>query len=409
MVSLIHSVTNWKKANKSIPGGTNTISKRVDAFAGIGHFPAFAEKGEGAYLEDIDGNRYLDYIAALAPIIIGYNDKRINEKIVDQLSKGVLFSLPTLAEIELSELLIEVIPCAEMVKLLKTGAEANSAAIRAARLHTNRELILSCGYQGWHDWWVVNQSQSGIPEQEKHLTLTFDFNDLKQAERLVQENKGKVACIILTAALYGCHPEKGFLSGLRELADRNGIVLIFDEVITGFRWALGGAQSYYGITPDLATFGKAMANGMPLAALVGKHEIMQPLKNNWITSTYASEALSIVAAIETIKILKNTNTIEQLYSHAKRLRAGLKNISARNQIEINVNDLVPVVVFDFNNKKASEENFQDNFLARCADKGVLLRKEKKLGFSMCLMAALTEQDLDETLLVIESVVQEILL
>ena len=409
MISLKNSIKSWNNAKACIPGGTNTISKRVDRFAGDGRFPAFAEKGEGAYLEDVDGNRYIDYIAALAPIIIGYNDSRINQKVVEQLSKGVLFSLPTTAEIELSELLIEVIPCAEMVKLLKTGAEANSAAIRAARLHTGKELILSCGYQGWHDWWVVNQSQEGIPEQEKDLTLTFDFNDLKSAQELVKKNKDKIACIILTAALYGHHPDKGFLIGLRKLADENGILLIFDEVITGFRWALGGAQSYYQVTPDLATFGKAMANGMPIAALTGKREIMQPLKDNWITSTYASEALSIVAAIETIKILKNTNAIERLYQHAKTLRQGIEEIAIKNKIRIDVNDLVPVVVFNFSHINAKKETFQDDFLAACANEGILLRKEDETGFSMCLMVALTEKDLEKTLRIIEKVTLQILL
>ncbi len=307
MLNLEKSKMLFARALEIIPGGTNTNAKRVYNLLDVENFPAYIERGDGAYVWDIDGNKYIDYIAALAPIIIGYNNPRINKKIKAQLEKGCLFSLPAPNEVELSEMLIEKIPCAEMVKIMKTGAEVTSAAIRAARLATGKDMILSSGYHGWHDWWAAKIGETGIPACYKNLIEDFEFNNYSQLEKLVDKHDGKIACIILTPASYGLEPRDNFLQKIRKLADKKKIVLIYDEIITGFRWATGGAQEKYGVIPDLAAFGKSMANGMPIAVLVGKKELMSPLKNNLVTSTFASEALSIAASIETIKIIEEEN------------------------------------------------------------------------------------------------------
>ncbi len=405
MLKLDQSKKLFKHALEIIPGGTNTNAKRVYNLLDVDNFPAYIERGDGAYVWDIDGNKYIDYIAALAPINIGYSHPRINVRIIEQLEKGSLFSLPSPNEVELSEMLIEKIPCAEMVKIMKTGAEVTSAAIRAARLATGKEMILSCGYHGWHDWWTAKIGEQGIPACYKNLIEDFEFNNYVQLEQLIDKHNGKIACIILTPASYGVEPKDNFFQKIRKLADQKGIVLIFDEIITGFRWAMGGAQEKYGVVPDLAAFGKSMANGMPIAVLVGKKELMAPLKTNMITSTFASEALSIAASIETIKIIEEENIIQRLYYLADRLRAGIKEISQRQNFEIDVMDPTPAVKFEFliaepeKKKKVTLE-----FIKQCAASGILVRQDGT-GVSLCVMAALSEEDIDYTISTFDAVIK----
>ncbi|HEX9972621.1 MAG TPA: aminotransferase class III-fold pyridoxal phosphate-dependent enzyme [bacterium] len=406
MLNLEKSKKLFTHALEIIPGGTNTNAKRVYNLLDVENFPAYIERGDGAYLWDIDGNKYIDYIAALAPINIGYNNPRIKAKIKEQLEKGSLFSLPGPNEVELSEMLIEKIPCAGMVKIMKTGAEVTSAAVRAARLATGKEMILSCGYHGWHDWWGAKIGEQGIPSCYKNLIEDFDFNNYSQLEKLVDKHDGKIACIILTPASYGVEPKDYFLPKIRKLADEKGIVLIFDEIITGFRWAMGGAQEKYGVIPDLAAFGKSMANGMPIAVLVGKKELMAPLKNNLITSTFASEALSIAASIETIKIIEEENVIQRLYDISDKLRTGISEISQQQNFEIDLMDLTPAVKFEFlihdaeNKKKMTLE-----FIKQCAAKGLLVRQDGT-GISLCVMAALSDGDIDFTLHTFDDIIKK---
>ena len=407
MLNLERSKKLFTHALEIIPGGTNTNAKRVYNLLDVESFPAYIERGNGAYVWDIDGNKYIDYIAALAPINIGYNHPRINVRIIEQLEKGSLFSLPSPNEVELSEMLIEKIPCAEMVKIMKTGAEVTSAAIRAARLATGKEMILSSGYHGWHDWWGAKIGEQGIPASYKNLIEDFEFNNFSQLEKLVDKHDGKIACIILTAASYGMEPKDNFLQKIRKLADQKGIVLIYDEIITGFRWAMGGAQEKYGVIPDLAAFGKSMANGMPISVLVGKKEFMAPLKTNMITSTFASEALSIAASIETIKIIEEENIIERLYYLSDRLRTGIMEISQKRNFKIDVMAPTPAVKFEFliddaeKKKKVTLE-----FIKQCAAKGILVRQDGT-GISLCVMAALSDEDIDYTLNTFDDVIKNL--
>ncbi|MEX0331498.1 MAG: aspartate aminotransferase family protein [Puniceicoccaceae bacterium] len=383
-----HTVSklHWERALKVIPGGTHTISKRVTNFCGIDHYPAYLIRGKGSYVWDLDGNRYIDYVAALAPIVLGYGIERIDSRIHKQLDKGALLSLPCPEEIELAELLVNTIPCAEKVRLLKTGAEATSAAVRAARLSTGKEHILSCGYSGWHDWWALLKSKDGIPHAVHDLTHEFGFGDLASARALMDKIGNKVAAIIVTPALYGHNPPLGFLEGLRSLADEKGAVLIFDEIITGFRYALGGAQEKYGVIPDLATFAKSMANGMPIAALVGKDSFMEAIADNWISSTYASESLSIVASIETISILKEERVPQQLHHISKLLTEGIQEIAKDKGILAETDDPLPGITFRFKREEKVEAALNDRFLIECAKRGVLIRKDVR-GLSLCLMLA----------------------
>ncbi len=405
MLNLEKSKKLFTHALEIIPGGTNTNAKRVYNLLDVENFPAYIERGDGPYVWDIDGNKYIDYIAALAPINIGYNHPRIKARIIAQLEKGSLFSLPSPNEVELSEMLIERIPCAEMVKIMKTGAEVTSAAIRAARLATGKEMILSSGYHGWHDWWAAKIGERGIPTCYKNLIEDFEFNNYAQLEKLVARHDGKIACIILTPASYGVEPKDNFLPKIRKLADKKGIVLVFDEIITGFRWAMGGAQEKYGVVPDLAAFGKSMANGMPIAVLVGKRDLMAPLRNNLITSTFASEALSIAASIETIKIIEEEKIIERLYYLADRLRTGLKQISQQTNFEIDVMDPTPAVKFEFRIDRAEQKKkLTLEFIKQCAARGLLVRQDGT-GVSLCVIAALSDADVDYTLTNFDEVIR----
>jgi glutamate-1-semialdehyde 2,1-aminomutase len=294
-----------------------------------------------------------------------------------------------------------------MVKIMKTGAEATSAAIRAARLATGKEMILSSGYHGWHDWWAAKIGEKGIPACYKELIHDFEFNNFGQLEDLVQKFDGKIACIILTPASYGIEPKNNFLQKIRKLADKKGMVLIYDEIITGFRWAMGGAQEKYGVVPDLAAFGKSMANGMPISVLVGKKELMAPLKNNLITSTFASEALSIAASIETIKIIEEENIIQRLYDISDKLRGRIAEISQQQNFEIDVMDPTPAVKFEFLIDDAEKmRKLTLEFIKQCAAKGILVRQDGT-GISLCMMAALSDEDIDYTLVVFNNEISNI--
>jgi len=389
--SLDRSRALWEYARTVIPGGTNTISKRVTAFGGTDGYPAYIGSAHGCRVTDVDGNEYIDFVAGLAPIILGYCNERVDSRIARQLQDGILFSLPTHLEIELSDRLVDLVPCAEMVRLFKTGAEATSAAIRAARAVTGRDLVVSCGYSGWHDWWAVQNDVPGIPACAVSHTLTLEFDDTQGAIDTFESRGKAIGALIVTPAIYGSHPTPGFLETLRELADTNGTVLIFDEIITGFRWALGGAQEKYEVTPDLAAFAKGMANGMPIAALAGKRDVMSALSENWVTSTYASEALSIAAALETLSIIEEESVVPRLYAIAEMLRKGLRELASQHHLQIDVGDDVPVVRFSFAGAEGDCGIDQFAFIAECARRSVLIRADG-VGYSLCPMMAHENED-----------------
>ena len=300
------------RALKVIPKGTQTASKCYNQLV-YGVHPIFIEKAKGCYVWDVDGNKYIDYMMSLGPIILGYNHKRTNAVIKEQLKNGIIFSLPHRLEVELAELLCEIIPCAEMVRFGKNGSDVTSIAVRVARHCTGKDYVLSPegGYHGWSDTFCAASARNyGMPEIMKGLVERFPYNNLVELESKLQT--GKFGCLIMEPTLLEA-PKEGFLRGARELCTKYGAVLIFDEMVTGFRWALGGAQEYYDVIPDLATFGKAVANGMPISILVGKKEYMSALEDVFFSGTYLGETLSIAAAIETIKELKENKDIIYKY------------------------------------------------------------------------------------------------
>ena len=300
----------WEKALELIPRGVQTMSKAPNQFVD-GVYPKFIDKASGAHVFDRNGIEYIDYACALGPIILGYNNETVNKAIENQLKKGITFSLPSTLELELAKLVHEVVPCAEQVRFAKNGSDATLAAVRIARSFTEKEHIAKCGYHGWGDWHAITLREYGVPKVLKNYVHEFEYNNLDSLEKLLK--RGDIAGIIMEAQAL-TKPAVGFLEGVRELATKYKAVLIFDEVVTGFRWALGGAQQYYNVIPDLACIGKAMGNGMPISAVCGKKEYMQELNHIFFSMTFGGECLSLAAAIETIKILKRKD-----YSHIWKL------------------------------------------------------------------------------------------
>jgi len=320
------------KVSKNIPLASQTFSKSYLQYI-KGQAPLFITHAKGSKVWDVDGNEYVDFINGLLPVILGYQYPVVDEAISNQLKKGIIFSLPSPLENELAELLIKHIPCAEMVRFGKNGSDVTTGAIRLARAVTGRDHVAACGYHGWHDWYIGSTTKNlGVPESTQKLTHKFIYNDIKSLEKIFADNKNKVAAVIMEPMNY-VEPEKGFLKKVKKLAHKNGALLIFDEVITGFRYSLGGAQKLFGVIPDLASFGKSMANGMPISALVGKRKYMKKVGDIFYSFTNGGEALSLVAAIATIKEMEKKKVINDIWKKGEYLIKETNKLIKKNNLE----------------------------------------------------------------------------
>ena len=381
----------WSKSKRLILNGTATLSKVPDYI--VPDFPIFIEKARGAYFWDIDGNKYIDYPLALGPVILGYADNEVDAAVREQMGKGFLYSLPGCREIELAELLCEVIPSAEKVKLLKTGSEAMSAAVRIARAYTGRNVVAVCGYHGWHDWTAVRTTRNaGIPSQFRELICEFKYNDIDSLEVIFERNPGKVAAVIMEpVGMYA--PADDFLSNIAELSRKNGSLLVFDEAITGFRLSLGGAQEYFSVIPDLSVFGKAMANGYSLAAVVGKRDVMDTVEDQvFISSTYGGDLLAITAAIKTIEAIKERQVNAHILNLGQKLKEGLQAIIDDNGINACCEGMPHKTFLIFQDSgDVSGKMIETLFRQECLSKGVFL------GYGHFICLAHTEEGIKTTL------------
>lgn len=312
------------RAEQLIPSATQTLAKGPGQHV-RGVAPVFAQRGKGAHLWDVDGNEYIDYTMGVGPLVLGYGIDEVDQAIQHQLSDGITFSLVHPLEVEVAELVRDVVPNAEAVRFSKTGADVTSAAIRLARAYTNRDTVLCCGYHGWHDWYIgVTDRSRGVPPSTKDLTYTFSYNDIKSVIDALDDD---TAAVILEPTVFEA-PQQGFLQQLREACTANGTLLIFDEMWTGFRLALGGAQEYFGVNADLACFSKAVANGMPLSILTGSSEVMSLLERDvFFYTTFGGETLSLAAAKATISFIREHNVIASLEDKGARLRDGYNAIA----------------------------------------------------------------------------------
>lgn len=313
----------WQRVQGLIPAGTQTLAKGPTQFSN-GFAPKYLRRGRGARVWDVDGNEYLDYQMGVGPVILGYCHPVVDEAIRRQLQDGITFSLMHPLEVELAERLRDCIPNAEAVRFSKTGCDVTSAAVRLARAYTGRQRVLCCGYHGWHDWYIaVTDRNAGIPAGVRELTRTFDYNDIGSVlERIDDET----ACVILEPFIF--ERENGsFLADLRQACDRFGALLIFDEMWTGFRCALGGAQQFFGIRADLSLFSKALANGMPLSAITGRREVMALLeKEVFFFTTFGGEALSLAASVACVDFLREHGVTERIAELGRRLLDGLQRL-----------------------------------------------------------------------------------
>lgn len=309
----------YNRALELIPSTTQTIAKGPSQYVN-GIAPKYLIKGEGSHVWDADGNEYIDFNMGIGPISLGYNYRKINEAIINQLKDGITFSLMHPLEVEVAELISEIIPNAEMVKYSKTGADVTSAAIRLARAFTGKDKVLTCGYHGWHDWYAnILPPNKGIPNVVSDLTHTFNYNDIDSLKNSIDDN---TAAVILEPVVFEA-PKNNFLRDVYELCREKNVVLIFDEMWTGFRISLGGAQEYFDIKPDLATYSKAIANGMPLSVLTGRKEIMKLAENDiFFYTTFGGEALSLAAVKATIEEMWNKNVINYLNVQGKKIKDG---------------------------------------------------------------------------------------
>ncbi len=371
-----------EKAAALIPGGSQTLSKGPTQFV-QGIAPSFLVKGEGCRVWDVDGNEYMDCAMALGPVILGYRDPDVDAAVRRQLEDGASFSLPHPLEVEVAERLSALIPCAERVRFGKNGSDVTSGAVRLARAVTGRDLIACCGYHGWQDWFIGTTPRNlGVPHSVRSLTLPFEYNNLESLRKIFRENPGRVAGVILEPVGV-VEPHPGFLEGVRELARREGALLVFDEILTGFRLSMGGAQSYFGVEPDLACFGKAIANGLPLSALVGKAKFMSKLEEVFFSFTFGGETLSLAAAAAALRKLEEKKVPDHLWQQGRRLQDGFRVLARQSGLEGKVEclGLPPRTVVNFNGRDAAESlSMKSVFQQECIKRGVLFTGSHMLSF-----------------------------
>jgi glutamate-1-semialdehyde aminotransferase len=313
----------YDRALKIMTPVTQTLAKGPGQYVN-GVAPKYVKRGKGARVWDVDDNEYLDYNMGIGPLSLGYCYPKVDEAIIEQLKSGITFSLMHYLEVTLSELIHKIIPNAEAIRISKTGADVTSAAIRVARAFTGRKKVLCCGYHGWHDWYIgVTSRNSGVPEEIKNLTATFEYNNLDSVKALLDQD---VACVILEPFIFEA-PTNDFLKELKTLCAANGTLLIFDEMWTGFRVAIGGAQEYFNVLPDLACYSKAFANGMPISLLTGRKDVMDLFNEDvFFFTTFGGEALSLAAAIATIEEMIEKNVPAYLAEKGKLLKDGYNKI-----------------------------------------------------------------------------------
>lgn len=386
------SQDHYRDALRYIPWGTQTNAKRpVDAFSGI--MPYYIKRGRGCRIWDLDGREFIDYRLSLGPVILGYCFPEVDKAVERQLKDGVLFSMASPIELDLAKLIHECVPCAEMIRFMKTGEDANSCAVRIARAYTGREMIATCGYHGYPDWFATGASPTnGVPAFMKGYVQDIPWGDLEAADRIIRQYGERLACVITVPYDFNENTSGEFVHTLRRLTTEYGILLIFDEVLTGFRLALGGAQEYFGVVPDLASFAKAMANGYPASAYVGKRAYMEKLNDFVLTTTYAGETLSLAAAIATINVMKREGVHQHIWNMGKRLMEGLDIIARDLGIEAHSAGLPPGSFLKFGTPDEEKNSLLDFLFRR-----ELYREGIFASVRWFISYSHKKKDIDETL------------
>jgi glutamate-1-semialdehyde aminotransferase len=371
-VDLTRSETLYERAQHVIPGGIPGIRSPDNYVRGA--YPILLEGGQGGRIVDVDGNEYVDLLLGYGPIVLGHGERTVDDAAAQQARTGFCLNLPEPIMVELAEQLVSLVPCAEQVLFFKTGSGATSGAVRLARTHTGRSVVLRCGYHGWHDWCL--EGDPGVPQGASQDVIPFRYNDLDQLEALLKAHSGEVAAIILTPIGHEFDrqiepPAAGFLDGVRHLSDQHGAVLIFDEVRSGFRVHPGGAQALYGTTPDLTALGKALGNGYAITALVGRRDVMAAAGRTFISSTYFGNGMEMAAALETLRLITEVNVLDEIHAKGRRLRAGLESVMDESGLPVTLSPYpeMPFVHFDAR-LDANQDRNRSRFYAALAQAGV---------------------------------------
>jgi len=294
--------------------------------------PFFITKGSGSHVWDADGNEYVDFVNSLAAITLGHNDPDVDAAVLGQLKQGVIFTLPHPIEIEVAEKIIEMVPCAEMIRFGKNGSDATAGAIRLARAYTGRDHVAVCGYHGWQDWYIGSTSRNrGVPKATSELTHKFAYNSLDSLMAVFKQWPDNIAAVILEPANVAL-PNQGYLEAVKDITAKHGALLIFDETITGFRYANGGAQELFGVVPDLATFGKGIANGYPISAIAGRANFMRLMEEVFFSFTFGGETLSLAASLATMTKLQRQPVVQTIRKQGKKLMDGVSRLIERHDV-----------------------------------------------------------------------------
>ncbi len=351
----------YERAKEIIPGGTQLLSKRPEMYL-PGLWPAYYKSAKGCYVTDLDDNRYCDMsFMGIGANVLGYCDEDVDQAVIDVVHRGSMCTLNAPEEVELAELLLELHPWADMVRYTKTGGEALAVAIRIARACTGKEIVLVCGYHGWHDWYLAANLEKGDPLSYVHLSglepkgvplgladtnFIFSYNDIEKFQELIQKYDGKIAAVVMEP-IRNIYPKDDFLQKIRKITEERGIVLIFDEVSAGFRLCCGGAHLVLGVIPDMITMGKAMSNGYPMAVILGKKGVMHSAQDTFISSTYWTERIGLAASVATIRKYRKEKVDEHINKIGKSVKAGLRKAADKHGIAIVISGIDPLVHFEF--------------------------------------------------------------
>jgi len=351
----------YKKAKKIIPGGTQLLSKRPEMFLPE-LWPAYYDRAKGCEVWDLDGKKYIDMSTmGVGSCILGYADDDVNKAVKSAVDRGNMCTLNAPEEVELAELLLQIHPWAEMVRYARTGGESMMIAVRIARAKTGKDTVLFCGYHGWHDWYLSSNladeksldghllpglNPLGVPRALKGLTYPFNYNDTEGFLRLVEEHKDNIGVVVMEP-IRNFSPDKEFIKTIRQVTADLGIVLIVDEITAGFRLNDGGAHLLYDLVPDVAVFAKGMSNGFPMAAIIGKGDVMEVVQDTFISSTYWTDRVGPTAALATIRKIKEKNVSGHLSKTGKKMKEAWESLASKHDLNIEVSGIDPLGHFDF--------------------------------------------------------------
>lgn len=392
MIKIKKGPTLWEVAKKIIPGGTNLLSKKAELFLPE-LWPAYYVKAKGIKIWDMDGNIFKDFsISGIGSCILGYSDPDVNKKVMQAIKYGSMSTLNCPEDIQLAKILLKIHPWAHMVRYARCGGEAMAVAIRIARAYKGEDSIAFCGYHGWHDWYIsANLGDSsrldghllpglepkGVPRCLKGTAIPFEYNNIDQFNRIVKENR--IAAIVMEP-MRSKWPENDFLQKVREIADKKKIVLIFDEITSGFRMTVGGVHKIFNVEPDIVVYAKAISNGFPMAAIIGKGEIMEFATKSFISSTYWTERIGPVAAIATIEKIQKQNVPDHLIKIGEMIKKAWLEIAQSHNLKIKVLGMPPLpsFTFDYGNLSLS---LQTIFTHEMLKRGYLAWKSTYVSFA----------------------------